>query len=173
MYCSELPLVGARCGTSSMNTMSQHPRASAASVCTPSRTTREECGSIRTETGDTLSIRPHALPVEPAARKRLSPFSARSQSEREIVACTGASDVFVSEKLPATRSLPAVRRVTSSGSTSSCADIDRDITIPIAQRASTVRRTLPLRPTLALSGEQEPEFCINYGAVRVKTIGKL
>src|SRR5919204_2475279 len=121
MYCSELPLVGVRCGTSSMKTMSQHSRVNAALVCTASLTTRDECGSMRTDSGDTLSICPHDLPVDPAGRKRLSPFSTRSQSEREIVACTGTSDVLVREKLDAILSLPAVRMVTSSGSTRSCA----------------------------------------------------
>src|SRR5256885_16429055 len=104
MYCSELPLVVLRCGTSSINTMSQHSRVRAASVCTASRTTRDVWGSMRTDNGDTLSICPHDCPVEPAGRNRLSPLSARSQSEREIVAWTAASDVFVREKLDATRS---------------------------------------------------------------------
>src|SRR5689334_8067331 len=160
MYWSELPLVAARCGTSSMKTMSQHSRLSAAFVCTPSLTTREVWGSMRTDSGDTVNICPHDLPVDPAGRKRLSPFSTRSQSEREIVACTAASDVLVSEKLAATRSVPGSRIETSSGSTSSCAAAGRETTAPTAQRASTVRRTRPLRSAPALAGEREPEFCI-------------
>jgi len=46
----------------------------------------------------------------------------RSQSARLIVACTGLSDVLVREKLDAMRLEPGVIIVTSSGSTSSCAD---------------------------------------------------
>ena len=56
---------------------------------------------MRTERGDTVNIAPHDIPLEPAGRKRLSPFSSRSQSERETVACTGLSVLLVSEKLDA------------------------------------------------------------------------
>src|SRR6266550_440060 len=153
--------------------MSQHSLVSSAPVCTARRTTRELCGSMRTERGDTLSIVPHEFRVEPAARKRLSPFSARSQSEREMVAWTGLSDVFESEKLADTRSVPAASIVTSRGSTSSCAEARCETTAPTAQRASTAYRTRPLRSALALSDEREPDCCISYGAVRVNTIGKL
>ena len=135
---------------------------------------REVCGSTRIERGETLSMEPHDVPLVPAGRKRLSPFSTRSQSCRVIMACTGASDVFDSEKLADTRLVAAVTMVTSSGSTSSCADADCETTTPMtAQRASTVPRTRPLRSTPALSGERERELSISYGAVRVKTIGKL
>ena len=135
---------------------------------------REVCGSTRIERGETLSMEPHDVPLEPAGRKRLSPFSMRSQSERVIDACTISLDVFDSEKLADTRLVAAVIMVTSSGSTSSCADADCETTTPItAQRASTVLRTRPLRSPPTLSGERERELSISYGAVRVKTIGKL
>ena len=173
MYWSEFPLEDARCGTSSTKKMSQHSLVSAAAFWTPRRMMREVCGSIRTDRGEALSIAPHDVPLVPAGRKRLSPFSTRSQSCRVIVAWTGASDVFESEKLPDTRLLPAVTMVTSSGSTSSCADARCETTTPTAQRASTVLRTRPLRSAPALSGEREPDLCISYGAVRVKTIGRL
>jgi hypothetical protein len=132
------------------------------------------CGSTRIERGDTLRLVPHEVPLEPAGRKRLSPFSTRSQSEREIVACTTSLDVFVTEKLAGTRLAPAAIIVTSSGSTSSCADARCENTTPItAQRASTDPRTRPPRSTPALSGERERELSISYGADRVNTIGKL
>src|SRR5205814_6201467 len=171
MYCSELPFDTVRCGTSSTKTMSQHSLVSAAPACTPTRTTRELCGSMRTERGETLSMAPHDIPLEPAGRNRLSPFSARSQSEREMVAWTGLSVVFVSEKLDATRLEPWARIVTSSGSTSSCAEPRCENPTHTAQRARTVARARPLRSALALLGEREPERCISYGAVRVNTIG--
>src|SRR6266480_2898905 len=88
-----------------------------------------------------------------------------------MVAWTGLSEVFESEKLDDTRSAPTARIVTSSGSTSSCAEALCENTAPTAQRASTVYRTRPLRSALVLSGEREPECCISYGAVRVNTIG--
>src|SRR6478752_5115347 len=122
MYCSELPLVDARCGTSSTKTISQHSAVGGVAVCTARRTPRELCGSTRTESGEMVNMAPHDLPFDPAATKRLSPFSARSQSEREIVACTGLSEVFESEKLAVTRLVPGARMVTSSGSTNSCAE---------------------------------------------------
>src|ERR1700704_875185 len=97
---------------------------------------REVWGSTRIERGETLRFAPHEGPLEPGARKRLSPFSTRSQSEREIVACTTSSDVFDTEKLAGTRLAPAAIIVTSSGSTSSCADARCENTTPItAQRA--------------------------------------
>lgn len=134
---------------------------------------RDECGSRRIETGDALSIAPHEVPVLPAGRKRLSPFSTRSQSWRVTVACTAASVVLESEKLPETRLVPAVISETSSGSTRSCAEARCETTTPTAQRASTVPRTRPLRSAPALSDERERELSISYGAERVNTIGKL
>src|ERR1700730_7654380 len=129
---------------------------------------RDEWGSTRIERGDTLSIVPHEVPLLPDGRKRLSPFSARSQSWRVMVACTGASLLFESEKLPDTRFGPPTSIVTSSGSTSSCAHARCETTDPItAQRASTVFRTRPPASTPALSGERERELSISYGAVRV------
>ncbi|MEA2922861.1 MAG: hypothetical protein QOF07_2833, partial [Bradyrhizobium sp.] len=142
-------------------------------LCAPNRITRELCASRRIESGDAVSIAPHYVPLVPEARKRLSPFSPRSQSWRAIVAWTGASDAFESEKLPTTRLLPEVSMVNSSGSTSSCADARCETTTPKAQRASTVLRTRPLRSSPALADEREREFCISYGADRVKTIGRL
>src|SRR5215208_1453526 len=138
MYCSEFPFAEARCGTSSTKIMSQHSFVSAALLSTARRTTRELRGSTRIESGETLSIAPQEVPLEPAVRKRLSPFSTRSQSERVIVACTGLSDVLDNEKLADTRSVPATTIVTSRGSTSSCADARCEATSPTAQRASTV-----------------------------------
>ena len=135
---------------------------------------RELCGSTRIDRGEMPSIAPHEVPVDPEGTNLLSPFSRRSQSERVIVACTGLSDVFANVKLADTRFVPATTIVTSSGSTSSCADAGCEITTPMtAQRASTVPRTRPLRSTPALSGERERELSISYGAVRVNTIGKL
>src|SRR5580765_7146943 len=134
--------------------------------------TREVWGSTRIDRGETLRLAPQELPVEPAARKRLSPFSARSQSERVIVACTTSLDVLDTEKLAGTRFVPVATIVTSSGSTSSCADAGCETTAPMtAQRASTVPRTRPLRSTPVLSDEREREMSISYGAVRVNTIG--
>ena len=136
-----------RCGTSSTKKMSQHSFVNGAVFCAPSRIIRDECASTRIESGDALSIAPHDVPLVPVGRKRLSPFSTRSQSCRVIVACTGASDVFESEKLADTRLLPAVIMVTSSGSTSSCADARCETTTPTAQRASTVARACAWRST--------------------------
>src|SRR4051812_1777759 len=134
----------------------------------------EVCGSMRIERGEAVSIAPHDLPLVPEGRKRLSPFSTRSQSWRVIVAWTGASVVLETTKLPDTRFASAVISVTSSGSTSSCAEARCETAIPVAQRASTViLRTRPLRSAPALSGEREPECFMSYGAVRVNTIGKL
>src|ERR1700686_2791412 len=171
MYWSELPLVAARWGTSSTKKMSQHSLVNGAALWAPRRIIRDVCASTRSESGDALSIAPHDEPLVPEGRNRLSPFSTRSQSWRVIVAWTAASELLESEKLADTRALPAVIRVTSSGSTSNCADARCETTTPIAQRASTVLRTRPLRSSPALAGEREREFCISYGAVRVNTIG--
>jgi hypothetical protein len=57
--------------------------------------TREVCGSIRIERGEALSIAPHDVPLVPAGRKRLSPFSkrfpilARDRYLNGIVRCVG------------------------------------------------------------------------------------
>src|ERR1700675_3706274 len=135
---------------------------------------REACGSTRIDKDETPRIAPHAVPVDPVGTNWLSPFSRRSQSERVIVACTALSDLFANEKLADMRFVPAARIVTSSGSTSSCADADCETTTPMtAQRASTVPRTRPPRSTPALAGERERELSISYGAVSVNTIGKL
>ncbi len=158
MYWSELPLTAARWGTSSTKKMSQHSLVSGAAFWAPRRIIREECASTRIESGDALSIAPHDEPLVPEGRNRLSPFSTRSQSWRVIVAWTAASDVFESEKLADTRLLPAVVMVTSSGSTSSCADTGCETTTPTAQRASTVARARPPRSAPAVSGEREQEI---------------
>src|SRR4026208_2280540 len=91
-----------------------------------------------------------------------------------MVAYTGLSVALVIEKLADTRPLPAVTRVTSSGSTSSCADAGCEITVPItAQRASTVPRTRPLRSAPARAGGCERDLSIGYGAERGKKMGKV
>src|SRR5687768_12110412 len=173
MYWSELPRTPVRCGTSSTKKMSQHSFWSAAAPWTDSRTSREERGSTRTDNGVTVSAAPHDVPVLLAGRKRLSPFSARSQSWRVIVAWTGTSDVLTSEKLPVTLSFPAVGRVTSRGSTRSCAWTGAATRPVTAQRASAVLRTRPLRPSPVGEDERERKRFMSYGADRVKTIGRL
>src|SRR5258706_8373140 len=124
MYCSEFPFAEERCGTSSTKKMSQHSLVNAAPGRRERRTIRVPCGSTRTDRGETPSIGPHEVPVDPAATNRLSPFSTRSQSERGIGACTTLSDGFPNEKLGANPFVPAANNVASTRTTSHRRDAD-------------------------------------------------
>src|SRR6059058_1390931 len=156
MYSSEFPFTSwLRCGTSSMKTISQHSLDGIVSACTVSRTIRELCGSRRTDAGDTRSAAPHDFAVDPGGKKRLTPSSVRSQSEREIVAWTGLSDLLASEIPDDTGLDPVGLIVSSSGSTRSCARASTEIAVPRAKRASTAYRTRPLLSAPANDGERE------------------